>query len=35
MRQQIQEMLHIEKGGNAQLEDALSGYNPLIPRGAS
>jgi hypothetical protein len=34
MRQQIQEMRHIEKGGNAQLEDALSGYNPLIPQGS-
>lgn len=34
MRQQIQEMLHIEKGGNAQLEDELAAYNPLIPQGA-
>src|SRR6516165_1200708 len=34
MRQQIQEMLHIEKGGDAQLEDELSAYNPLIPQGS-
>ena len=33
MRQQVQEMLYIEKGGDAQLEDELSGYNPLIPQG--
>jgi hypothetical protein len=32
MRQQIQEMLYIEMGGDAQLEDELSAYNPLIPR---
>ena len=30
---QIQEMLHIEKGGNEQLKDELSAYNPLIPKG--
>jgi len=30
---QIQEMLAIEKGGNAQLEDELTAYNPLIPQG--
>ena len=30
---QIQEMLHIEKGGDAQLKDELSAYNPLIPKG--
>jgi hypothetical protein len=30
---QIQEMLHIERGGAPQLEDELSAYNPLIPRG--
>jgi len=34
MRQQVQEMLYIEKGGDAQLEDELSGYNPLIPQGS-
>ena len=33
MRQQIQEMLYIEKGGEAQIEDELSAYNPLIPQG--
>lgn len=33
MRHQVQEMLHIEKGGNAQLEDELAAYNPLIPQG--
>lgn len=31
---QIQEMLYIEKGGDAQLEDELRAYNPLIPQGA-
>ena len=30
---QIQEMLHIEKGGEEQLENELSAYNPLIPKG--
>jgi hypothetical protein len=35
MRQQIQEMLFIEMGSDAQLEDELSTYNPLIPRGVS
>ena len=30
---QIQEMLHIEKGGDAQLKDELEAYNPLIPKG--
>ena len=30
---QIQEMLHIEKGGEEQLKDELSAYNPLIPKG--
>lgn len=30
---QIQEMLHIEKGGEAQLADELRAYNPLIPQG--
>jgi hypothetical protein len=34
MRQQVQEMLYIEKGGDAQLEDELEAYNPLIPQGA-
>ena len=30
---QIQEMLHIEKGGANQLEDELNAYNPLVPKG--
>ena len=30
---QIQEMLHIEKGGEEQLKDELNAYNPLIPKG--
>ena len=33
MLAQIQEMLHIEKGGDEQLKDELSAYNPLIPKG--
>jgi len=33
MWHQVQEMLHIEKGGDAQLEDELAAYNPLIPQG--
>ena len=33
MLAQVQEMLHIEKGGDAQLEDELAAYNPLIPNG--
>ena len=31
---QIQEMLLVEKGGEAQIEDELGAYNPLIPQGA-
>lgn len=31
---QVQEMLLIEKGGEAQIEDELSAYNPLIPQGS-
>ena len=30
---QVQEMLHIEGGGEAQLADELAAYNPLIPKG--
>ena len=30
---QVQEMLHIEKGGDEQLNDELTAYNPLIPNG--
>ncbi len=33
MLAQVQEMLYIEKGGDEQLEDELSAYNPLIPNG--
>ena len=29
----VQEMLHIEKGGEEQIADELSAYNPLIPKG--
>jgi hypothetical protein len=31
---QVHEMLHIEKGGEAQLPDELAAYNPLIPQGS-
>jgi hypothetical protein len=31
---QVQEMLWIEKGGDAQLPDELAAYNPMIPNGA-
>ena len=30
---QVQEMLYIEKGGDAQIAGELSAYNPLIPNG--
>jgi len=30
---QIQEMLHIEKGGDEQLKDELIAYNPMVPNG--
>jgi hypothetical protein len=30
---QIHEMLWIERGGDAQVDDELSAYNPLIPKG--
>ena len=33
MRHQVQEMLHIEQGGDAQIEDELTAYNPLVPQG--
>jgi Protein of unknown function (DUF3501) len=32
MRHQVHEMLHIERGGEAQIEDELAAYNPLIPQ---
>ena len=31
---QVQEMLYIEKGGETQIADELSAYNPLIPKGS-
>jgi hypothetical protein len=34
MLQQVQEMLHIEKGGEAQIADELAAYNPMIPNGS-
>ena len=33
MLAQVQEMLHIEKGGDDQLKDELNAYNPLVPNG--
>lgn len=33
MLHQIHEMLRIERGGEAQLEDELRAYNPLVPKG--
>lgn len=33
MWNQIHEMLYIERGGEAQIADELSAYNPLVPKG--
>ncbi|MGH7090414.1 MAG: DUF3501 family protein, partial [Stellaceae bacterium] len=33
MWHQVHEMLHIERGGEAQIKDELEAYNPLIPQG--
>lgn len=33
MWHQVHEMLHIERGGEAQIADELAAYNPLIPNG--
>ena len=33
MWHQVHEMLYIEKGGDDQIADELSAYNPLIPNG--
>lgn len=33
MLAQVQEMLHIEKGGEEQIAGELDAYNPLIPQG--
>jgi len=30
---QVQEMIHIEKGGAEQVPDELAAYNPLVPKG--
>jgi hypothetical protein len=30
---QVQEMLHIERGGEPQMAEELAAYNPLIPQG--
>jgi len=35
MLHQVHEMLRIEKGGDAQIEDELNAYNPLIPDGSN
>jgi hypothetical protein len=34
MWMQVQEMLHIEKGGTEQIAGELEAYNPLIPQGS-
>jgi hypothetical protein len=34
MLAQVEEMLHIEKGGEAQIAGELEAYNPLIPQGS-
>jgi hypothetical protein len=34
MWMQVQEMLYIEKGGDEQMVDELSAYNPMIPDGS-
>lgn len=31
---QVQEMLHIERGGDAQIPEELAAYNPLVPKGS-
>jgi uncharacterized protein DUF3501 len=33
MWHQVHEMLHIERGGEAQIKDEIDAYNPLIPQG--
>ena len=33
MWHQVHEMLFVEKGGEAQIEDELAAYNPMIPQG--
>ncbi|MGE0734393.1 MAG: DUF3501 family protein [Alphaproteobacteria bacterium] len=34
MRHQVHEMLHIEKGGEEQIQGELDAYNTLVPNGA-
>lgn len=34
MRHQVREMLHIEKGGDEQIQGELDAYNPLVPNGS-
>jgi len=34
MWQQVHEMLHVEKGGEAQIAGELEAYNPMIPQGS-
>jgi hypothetical protein len=34
MWQQVHEMLHVEKGGEAQIADELEAYGPMIPQGS-
>lgn len=34
MWHQVQEMLYIEGGGEGQVDDELTAYNPLIPKGS-
>jgi hypothetical protein len=33
MLYQVQEMLHAERGGDAQIPEELEAYNPLVPQG--
>lgn len=33
MFHQVHEMLHIERGGEAQIVDEMAAYNPMIPKG--
>lgn len=33
MWQQVHEMLFVEKGGEAQIDDEIAAYNPMIPQG--
>jgi hypothetical protein len=35
MLHQVHEMLCIEKGGDAQIQDELDAYNPMVPKGSN